>query len=195
MIKQSYSFLIGLCLLSLLASCGNQPEPRRPVEQKSGSFLNEKSIEKNIKRNKEEEAFIKEIISEDSTHEYHASNSGFWYYYISEDTTGTKKPAYGDRVNFQYNIADITGSEILSKEVIGKQMYQIDQSNQDLISGIRDGLKLMHAGETITFLFPSYKAYGYYGYEDYIGPNTPLQCTITLNSIEKSKPKIDYEEN
>ena len=71
----------------------------------------------------------------------------------------------------------------------------IDQSNQELIAGIRDGLKLMHVGETVKFLFPSYKAYGYYGHEDYIGPNTPLQCTITLNSIDKSKSKNDYEEN
>lgn len=187
MIKYRYTFLISLCLLSLLASCGNQPEARRPVEQNSGTFLNEKSIEKNIKRNQEEEAFIEEIIREDSNREYHASNSGFWYYYVTQDTTGTEKPEYGDRVNFQYNISDIKGDEILSKEAIGNQAYQIDQSNQDLISGIRDGLKLMHAGETITFLFPSYKAYGYYGYEDYIGPNMPLQCTITLNSIDKSK--------
>lgn len=195
MIKHTYTFLVGLALFSLLTSCGNQPEARRPVEQNSGSFLNEKSIEKNIKRNQEEEAFIEKIISEDSVNEYHASNSGFWYYYVSEDSTGVEKPEYGDRVSFQYNLADISGNEILSKEAIGKQIYQVDQSNQDLISGIRDGLKLMHAGETITFLFPSYKAYGYYGHEDYIGPNMPLQCTITLNSIDKSKSKINYEEN
>lgn len=184
----------ALCGLALLVSCVQQPEPRRPIEQKSGSFL-KKSIEKNKALNKQEEAFIEDIIQMDSINEYHRSNSGFWYYYVNKDTTSKQVPEYGDRVNFQYNLADLHGNEILSEEAIGKQVYLIDQSNQELISGIRDGLKFMHEGETVTFLFPSYKAYGYYGHEGYIGPNTPLQCTLTLNSIDKSKPKIDYEEN
>ena len=184
----------SLCCLALLVSCVQQPEPRRPIEQKSGSFLN-KSIEKNKALNKQEETYIENIIQMDSLNEYHRSNSGFWYYYVIKDTTSTVVPEFGDRVNFQYSLADIDGNEILSEETIGKQVYMIDQSNQELISGIRDGLKLMHEGETVTFLFPSYKAYGYYGHGDYIGPNTPLQCTLTLNSIDKSKLKTDYEEN
>lgn len=187
--------LIGsLCGLALLVSCVQQPEPRRPIEQKSGSFLN-KSIEKNKALNKQEETFIEQIIQLDSLNDYHRSNSGFWYYYVTKDTTNKVVPEFGDRVNFQYSLADIHGNEILSEEALGEQVYMIDQSNHELISGIRDGLKLMHAGETVTFLFPSYKAYGYYGHGDYIGPNTPLQCTLTLNTIDKSKPKIDYEEN
>lgn len=188
-------YLFGsLCGLALLVSCVQQPEPRRPIEQKSGSFLN-KSIEKNKILNKQEEAFIENIIQLDSLNEYHRSSTGFWYYYIAKNTTSTEVPEFGDRVSFQYSLADIHGNEILSEEAIGKQVYMIDQSNQELIAGIRDGLKLMHVGETVKFLFPSYKAYGYYGHEDYIGPNTPLQCTITLNSIDKSKSKNDYEEN
>ncbi|MFT5751617.1 MAG: FKBP-type peptidyl-prolyl cis-trans isomerase, partial [Dokdonia sp.] len=62
--------------------------------------------------------------------------------------------------------------------------YQIDQSNQDLISGIREGLKLMKEGETITVLLPSHKAYGYYGFEDKIGSNVSIRSTITLNKIK-----------
>ena len=190
-----YSYFLGLfCSLAIVASCVQQSEPRRPVEQKSGSFLKE-SIEKNRVLNKQEEDFIEEIIKKDSLNEYHQSKSGFWYTYVTKNPDGSEVPEYSDRVNFEYSLSDILGNEILSKEAIGKQVYLIDQSNQELISGIREGLKLMHVGETVKFLFPSYKAYGYYGYEDYIGPNTPLQCIITLNSIDKSKPKTDYEEN
>jgi|SRR5699024_1059716 len=193
MIRYSY-FLSVFCSFAILASCIQHTEPRRPVEQKSGSFLKE-SIEKNRVLNKEEEAFIKEIIKKDSLNEYHQSKSGFWYTYVIKSSDRTEVPEYGDRVSFEYNLSDILGNEILSKEAIGEQIYLVDQSNQDLISGIREGLKLMHVGETVKFLFPSYKAYGYYGYENHIGPNTPLQCIITLYSIDKSKPKINYEEN
>ena len=52
------------------------------------------------------------------------------------------------------------------------------------------GLKLMKEGETITFLFPSYKAYGYYGIENKLGTNIPIQCTVTLNSINKTNEKL-----
>ena len=44
----------------------------------------------------------------------------------------------------------------------------------------------MKEGEIITFLFPSYKAYGYYGIENKLGTNIPIQCTVTLNSINKT---------
>ncbi len=190
--KLNYFFLL-CCSLLLFVSCGKQPEPRHPVEQKSGSFLFNASIEKNKKINKQEETYIKELIEADSIREYHLSKSGFWYYYVTKDSTNGQSPDVGDRIKFEYNLSDINGNEILSTEDIGEQIYHVDQSNQELISGIREGLKLMHVGETVTFLFPSYKAFGYYGYEGYIGPNTPLQSTITLNSIEKSKPKTDYE--
>ena len=42
----------------------------------------------------------------------------------------------------------------------------------------------MKEGETVTFLFPSHKAFGYYGYEDKIGSNLPIQSTVTLNQIK-----------
>ncbi|MDC0957872.1 gliding motility-associated peptidyl-prolyl isomerase GldI, partial [Flavobacteriaceae bacterium] len=36
-------------------------------------------------------------------------------------------------------------------------------------------------------LFPSQKAFGFYGDDNKIGPNTPLICSITLNLITKNK--------
>jgi len=54
---------------------------------------------------------------------------------------------------------------------------------EELFTGLREGLKLMKSGETVTFLFPSQKAYGYYGDENRIGSNTPLICKVTVNSI------------
>ena len=50
--------------------------------------------------------------------------------------------------------------------------------------GLRDGIKLMKKGETITFLFPSHMAYGYHGDDKKIGTNEPLICTVTLNDIK-----------
>lgn len=174
--------LMILCIASLFACKG--PEARVPVSQKSGSFT-DASIQRNKELIAEEEVIIKKIIAKDTANTYIASESGFWYTYIVKDTVASKKPIKGDLVNFIYDIKSLQGTTILSIDEIGNQVVKIDQSNQDLISGIRDGLKLLKEGETITFLFPSHKAYGYYGLEDKIGSNVPIQSTVSLLRIKE----------
>ena len=56
---------------------------------------------------------------------------------------------------------------------------------EKLFSGLRQGLKLMKEGETVTFLFPSHKAFGYYGDKEKIGTNMPIITKVTLYNIEK----------
>ena len=47
------------------------------------------------------------------------------------------------------------------KTKLRTQNYVMDK--EELFTGLREGLKLMKPGEIVTFLFPSQKAYGYYG--------------------------------
>ncbi|MFT5862981.1 MAG: gliding motility-associated peptidyl-prolyl isomerase [Flavobacteriales bacterium] len=169
-------------ILLLFAAC-KSPEARRPISQKSGTRI-DNSIVMNKKRIAIEEADIQKIIARDTTHVYAATEGGFWYTYEKRDTIATQTPLVGELVSFNYNLSTITGNSILSTAAVGDQVYQIDQSNQDLISGIREGLKLMKEGETITVLLPSHKAYGYYGFEDKIGSNVSIRSTITLNKIK-----------
>lgn len=169
-------------LLLMIVSCKG-PEARRPVQSHSGTFINESA-----KRNKEiydrEKDIIETLIANDSNKTYHSSEKGFWYYYNKRDTSQTQMPKIGDIVEFTYNIKDLKGNTIITAEENGLQQYKVDQSHQELISGIREGVKLMKAGETATFIFPSYKAFGYYGIEEKLGTNIPVQSTITLLSIE-----------
>lgn len=175
-------FLLVLLVAITLVNC-KSPEARRPVSQQTGSYIN-KSIERNKELNKAEEAAIKKLMEQSPDKEYFASDSGFWYYYNVRDTTDIYLPETGDLVTFEYNLSTLSGQPIVTTEEMGTQTYQIEQSNQELISGLRDGLKLMKEGETVTFLFPSHKAFGYYGYEDKIGSNLPVQSRVTLTKIE-----------
>jgi gliding motility-associated peptidyl-prolyl isomerase len=169
-------------MVLFVASC-KSPEARKPVKSSSGSFI-EQSVERNKKIYEKERKTIATIMEQDQDTDYLASDSGFWYYYNTKDTLATQTPKLGDAVTFVYNIKRLNGAVILSEEETGLQNYRIDKSNQELISGIRDGLKIMKAGETVTFLFPSYKAYGYYGIENKLGTNVPVQSTVTLKSIQ-----------
>lgn len=174
-----------LIALFVIVSC-KAPEARRPVQQQSGSFIKE-SAKRNKKLYEKEEQRIAQIMAANPENNYLASESGFWYYYNIKDSLDVPKPVYGDVITFTYDIKKLDGTSILSEIENGLQTYKIDQSNQDLISGLRDAVKLMKVGEKATFLFPSYKAYGYYGLKNKLGINVPIQSTVTLKSIQQSQ--------
>ena len=175
--------IFSLLFIAALVSC-KSPEARYPASQHSGSYINE-SVARNKKLLAEEESLIKKIIANDSSKNYIASNGGFWYFYNKKvaDSVSKTKPEFGDIVNFDYYIQTLNDQTIYGEGEKPTKEYAIDQEN--LFSGLRDGLKLMKAGETVTFLFPSYKAFGYYGDKDRIGTNIPIKTTVTLHSIRE----------
>jgi len=175
--------LIIMCCVAFSAC--NSPEARRPVKRSSGTFYKE-SAERNKELFEKEKMQITKIINSNPELHFYSSNNGFWYFYNKRDTINQTMPKYGDRIKFTYDVKNLGGTPILSENEIGIQDYVVDKSNQDLITGLREGLKLMKEGETITFLFPSYKAYGYYGINDKLGANVPIQCTVTLKNINQT---------
>lgn len=172
-------------IVVVLASC-KSPIARKPVQQTSGTFI-EKSVVRNKGIYEADKAQIADLIEANPTTDFISSESGFWYFYDEKNTEAGISPSLGDKITFTFNVRYLNGTPILSEKENGLQTYKVDQSNQDLISGIRDGVKLMKVGETVTFLLPSYKAYGYYGIENKLGTNIPVQSTVTLRSIEKSE--------
>lgn len=166
-------------LLLLVASC-KSPEARRPETQKTGSFIKE-SVERNKKLIEIQQNQIEDIIKNNPENNYIASENGFWYYYHTKIEGDSITPKFGDIVNFNYDVKDLNGNIIYSVEELKTQNYAMDQ--QELFSGLREGLKLMKAGEMVTFLFSSQQAYGYYGDENKIGTNIPIICNVTVNTI------------
>ena len=170
-----------ILVFSLLLSTCKSPEARRPISATTGSFIDQ-SVERNIKLNEREAARFEKIMSENPEINYIASESGFWYYFNDKVADSLNTPKFGDLVNFDYNVKAIDGSVIYSKETLQTQNYVMDK--QELFTGLREGLKLMRPGETATFLFPSQKAYGYYGDENKIGTSVPLICEVTVHNIK-----------
>ncbi len=170
--KHSILYIIPLILIY---SCKSS-EARQPILNNSGTFI-DASIKRNKKLNKNEYKQIEALIK-DSEKSFLSSDYGFWYYYNFKIEATTKTPKFGDLVYYTYNVKTLKNKEIYSKKDLNQQTYYIDQ--QELFSGLREGLKLMKEGEVITFIFPSQKAYGYYGDNDQIGRNEPLICEVSL---------------
>lgn len=183
---KSYFFL-ALAIMALV-SC-KQQQARMPVSHSSGEFL-KASAERNKKLIKGEEGQIDSIIKSNPNIKYIASQKGYWYYYETKNEKDTLHPKKGDVATFDYEIKDINGGVIYSQLELKPQTYIVDKQN--IMMGLRHGIKLMHKNETVTFLFPSHMAYGYHGDNRRIGTNEPLICTVTLNDF-KPQNKVTQE--
>ncbi len=164
----------------LLASCSQQ-QARRPLTQNSGQFMKE-SMNRNIKLIANEEAMIDSVIRKHPERKYIATPKGYWYYYETENTKDTLTPKRGDVAFFDYEIADLKGNVIYSEVELQPQTYLVDKQN--ILMGLRDGIKLMNKNEKVTFVFPSHLGHGYRGDNDRIPPNLPLMVTVSLHDFK-----------
>lgn len=181
--KNSFKIVTGVLFVLTIFSCADHQGPRRPLSHSTGSFLTE-SVERNKKLVAGEEAKIDSIIKNHPEIKYISSDKGYWYYYQNRDSINKVTPVRGDVVTYSSEIQDLQGNIIYSEVQLQPQVYHIDKEN--IIMGLRHGIKLMKVNEKVTFLFPSHMAYGYLGDNKRIGRNEPLLYTITLNKIEKS---------
>jgi gliding motility-associated peptidyl-prolyl isomerase len=181
-----YSKLILTIVLVtvLVSSCTKQQEARRPLSQASGSFM-KKSAEKNKKLIAGEEGQIDSLIKSNPKIKYLASTKGYWYTYVIQNKLDTITPKKGDVAFFDYEIKDLKGNIIYSELELRPQTYLVDKQN--IMTGLREGIKLMHKKEKVIFLFPSHIAYGYHGDDKKIGTNQPLLCTVTLHNFISEK--------
>ena len=179
--------ILILSLLLIGVSCGG-PEPRRPVEVKSGSFFKE-SVERNKALLAFEEKIIQEIIAKDTIHQYVASPNGFWYFFETKNDTATYLPKTNDQILFSYNLMSLNNDTIYSAEAIGPTSFVVDK--EQLFPGMQNAVKLLKISEKATFIFPSLQAYGYHGDGNAIGPRTPLKSSVELHTIIINKDSLN----
>jgi gliding motility-associated peptidyl-prolyl isomerase len=179
-----FKHLLVVALTIFIASC-SEKQARQPISHSSGTFMKE-SIDRNKKLNEQEKLAITKIIQKDTAFFYNRSEKGFWYAYENKSTENVF-PVKGDVVNFDYEITDLYGNTIYSAEELKTQTYHVDKQN--IMSGLRNGIKLMHKGDKVKFIFPSQSAYGYHGDDKKIGTNQPIICLVTLNEIKSETPE------
>ena len=157
-------------------------EPRKPIHPKPSTTLYFEAMQQNKILNKIEDEKILQLIKNDTINVYLQSSNGFWYTYVHKIEEDLPSPKSGNDVVLEYNITDLKDSIIYSKAELGVKNYKIDK--EDFISGLQKGIKLMKVGETITFVIPSYSAFGISGDDNKIGINQSIKSTVTLINIK-----------
>lgn len=185
--KNVFKIIVLFVVFLTLQSCKQQQQARMPISRSSGTYMKE-SMERNKKLVAGEEGKIDSIIKSNPQIQYIASKKGYWYHYETKNERDTLRPKKGDISMFEYEIKDFKGNVVYSEVELRPQTYKVDKQN--IIMGLRHGIKLMRKNEKVTFLFPSHMAYGYRGDTKRIGSNQPIICTVTLNDfINEEKPK------
>lgn len=155
---------------------------RKPINSKPSTTILTQTIKKSKLLNKlEEDAILAYIKKKDTRKLYIDSQNGFWYKYDKKIDEELPTPKMGDEVVLSYNISNLQDEEIYSHEVLGIKNYTVDKEN--FIAGLQKGIKLMKTGETITFVIPSYNAFGIAGDGNKIGINTTIKSKVTLINI------------
>lgn len=188
--KLIFSVIAGTILVT---GC-TQQQARKPLSYSSGTFMKE-SVERNKKLIAGEEAKIDLVIKKDANSDYIASAKGYWYKYDLKSTSKDSiTPKKGDVAYFDYEVKDLDGNVIYTELELRPQVYLVDKQN--IMMGMRDGIKLMKKGEKITFLFPSHMGYGYHGDNRRIGHNQSLMVSIALRDIKpESEARSTKEES
>lgn len=190
--KNNFKIVMLLVVFITFFSC-KQPQARMPISRSSGTFLKESAV-RTKKLVAGEERKIDSIIKSNPQIKYIASKKGYWYHYVTKNEKDTIRPKKGDVAHFDYEIQDLKGNVLYSEVELRPQTYIVDKQN--IIMGLRDGIKLMRKNEKVTFLFPSHMAYGYRGDTKLIKSNQPILCNVTLHDFkpqEKAAPKIKTE--
>lgn len=174
------TILFILIVLLVVVAC-EKPEARRPKQHGTTNFYNE-VLKENKKLNALEKERLEKWISQDTIAEYKTSPHGFWYTYVTKDTLGLSSPKPEDVVLLSYSISDMSNGLIYERR---EKTYKVDK--EDFIPALQEGVKLMKKGETITFVIPSYRAFGVTGDGNKIAVNQPIQSTVTLIDIKSKK--------
>lgn len=179
--KNSTLITIIFVLFAFASGCKQHQDARKPISQASGTFM-KKSIARNKKLVANEETQIQDLIKSNPKVKYIASKKGYWYSYERRNDIDTLTPKKGDVAFFDYEIKNLKGTIIYSELELRPQVYYVDKQN--IMMGLRDGIKLMRKNEKVNFLFPSNMGYGYHGDDKKIGTNQPLICTVTLRDFK-----------
>ncbi|MDO6738321.1 FKBP-type peptidyl-prolyl cis-trans isomerase [Wenyingzhuangia sp. 2_MG-2023] len=170
--KYSWIIFFGI----LFVSCNNS-EARRPINKQKSS-KKDFSIELNKQIRAAEEQRIQKYIERDTVLNYEYSPFGFAYAITKTSTKPQQEILKTSVLSFEKTVYTLDNQMVYPKEVIKSRL-----EGSNLITGIREGVKLMREDEEIKFIFSSFVAHGFHGDESKIGANTPIVVKIKLLNI------------
>lgn len=172
-----YLFLQNIILV-IIAWAGCNPEnrstdPANPVEVK------ESIIKENREFVKEEDERIDKYIKRHKL-DMIKTSTGLRYQVYKKGEGEQAKTGQWARVNYTVKLLD--GTEVYSTGEKGPESFLIGQDNVE--SGLHEGITYMHVGDKARFILPSHLAHGLTGDQDKIPPRSTIIYDVELLSLK-----------
>lgn len=97
---------------------------------------------------------------------------GFWFKINNRTTANLLKEKETCRIMYELLLLD--------GKLVQKKELEITLGKKHVVTGLEEGLKLLHKGESATFIIPWYLGYGRKGLEPIIPPYTSLIYKVKL---------------
>jgi len=164
-------FLIILGAGCLFVSC-TKTAPQLPANKGNVVDKNISNLmEVNQKLAAKEDSILM-IFATKADAKFKKSEIGFWY--------KVDVPTNGELIKDK-DICNLSCTSLsLDMKVIQTEKMQIVIGKKQLVVGLEEGLKLLHKGESATFVIPWYLAYGRNGKGSHIKPYTSIVYQIKL---------------
>lgn len=135
----------------------------------------------------------KQILKEDveliqnyvdsSDRKFTKTSHGFWI--SNSGQTSPTMAKTGDIIKYEFAVSDFNDQVVYTKNDHGLQDVMLGKS--DIPRGLQMGLQMIEKGDSATFLFPSFLAFGGFGDQNKIKGNEPLIFNVYIKDIVKKK--------
>jgi FKBP-type peptidyl-prolyl cis-trans isomerase len=168
------------CVFIVFSACGGMNEHGKPNDQVDPQVVQEELFEANRDFVQRE---IEDINAYINRYGLQPKSSGTGLRYVISGDSSGRKARSGDIVKVAYDLKLLNGKVCYRYPETSPEIIEIDHA--DLISGIHEGLKLMHEGQDAVFIIPSHLAFGLTGDSNKVPPGSALVCNLKLISINK----------
>ena len=178
MIHRFNSFFGVMILFAILLSCKNQTDTTRNTTNYNSKEFQDKLIEANkmyvTKENDEIDQYVVRKKWKMKT-----SGTGLRYILIT-DSDGLEAKA-GQMASVNYKISLLDGTLCYTSDKEGAKSFLIEQDNVE--SGLHEGIQHLSVGDKAIFVIPSYLAHGLIGDENKIPAKASVIYEIELLSL------------
>ncbi len=172
------SFFCFLLFVSVFQSCSDGHKKTTKNTNIQGKEFQDKLINANKMYVRQESDEIDQYIAHRG---WKMTTTGTGLRYIITKK-GTGAPALPDKhAKVNYKISLLDGTLCYSSDSTGAKVFLIGQDNVE--SGLHEGIQLLHVGDKAIFILPSYLAHGLMGDDSKIPPKSSVVYDIELLSI------------
>lgn len=173
-LKLAQSIILALVLIS----CRNTDESKSKPQLSQGE-VTEKLLDANKAVVKAENDQIDKLIARNGWKMIETA-TGLRYEVIEKGVGEKTSP--GRLVKFDYEVKLIDGETIYSSAQNGPKEFVLGKGGVE--SGLEEGMLLLHVGDKVRFIIPSYLAHGLSGDQDKIPSKATLIYTVKLIDLK-----------